>query len=329
MGTALVTGLTGQDGGYLAEQLVAAGDVVHGVVSSAQDPDGVPGHLRDLGDALVVHEADLRDLTALTALVDDVEPDRLFNLAGMSSVAASWEDPVGALEVNARPVLGLLEHLHRRSERGAPPTRFVQASSAEVFAGCGRTPIDESCPVTPLNPYGSAKALAHQSVGMYRARGLHASSLVLFNHESPRRPTRFVTRKITAGVAAIAAGRADRLTLGNLAVHRDWGWAPDYTRAMVLAAAAATPDDYVVATGRAHSLFDLVETAFAQVGITDWRPYVVSDAALIRPADAEVLVGDSTRLRTRLGWAPTVDFDGMVAAMVAADVAALADELPG
>jgi GDPmannose 4,6-dehydratase len=323
VGTALVTGLTGQDGGYLAEQLVAAGDVVHGIVSPAHDPDGVPGHLRALGDALVLHEADLRDLGALTAVVDEVEPDRLFNLAGMSSVAASWGDPVGALEVNARPVLGMLEHLFRRRERGAAPTRFVQASSAEVFAGCGRTAIDESCPVSPVNPYGAAKALAHLSVGMYRERGVHASSLVLFNHESPRRPVRFVTRKITAGVAAIAAGHADRLTLGNLAVHRDWGWAPDYTWAMVLAADAEVPDDYVVATGRAHSLLDLVATAFAQVGIPDWQHYVVSDTALVRPADAEVLVGDSTRLRARLGWAPTMDFTGMVAAMVAADVAAL------
>ncbi|MBN1093816.1 GDP-mannose 4,6-dehydratase [Blastococcus sp. TML/M2B] len=328
MATALVTGLAGQDGGYLAEQLVAAGHVVHGVVSPAHDPAGVPEHLRALGDSLVVHEADLRDLPALTALVDEVSPDRLFNLAGMSSVAASWEDPVGALEVNARPVLGLLEHLFQRTERGAAPTRFVQASSAEVFAGSGRTPIDEACPVSAVNPYGAAKAFAHQAVGMYRQRGLHASSLVLFNHESPRRPHRFVTRKITAGVAAIAAGRADRLTLGNLAVHRDWGWAPDYTRAMVLAADAETPDDYVVATGESHSLFDLVETAFAQVGIADWRPYVVSDAALVRPADAEVLVGDSTRLRTRLGWAPTVDFAGMVAAMVAADVAEPAADQP-
>lgn len=323
-----MTGLTGQDGGYLAEQLVAAGDVVHGLVSPAHDPDGVPDHLRALGDALVVHEADLHDLGALTALVDEVEPDRLFNLAGMSSVAASWEDPVGAVDVNARPVLGLLEHLFRRHERGARPTRFVQASSAEVFAGCGRTPIDETCAVSPLNPYGAAKALAHLSVGMYRARGLHASSLVLFNHESPRRPPRFVTRKITAGVAAIAAGRTDRLTLGNLAVHRDWGWAPDYTRAMALAAAADTPDDYVVATGEAHSLSDLVATAFAEVGIADWEQHVVSDAALARPADAAVLVGDPTRLRTRLGWAPTVDFAGMVAAMVAADVAALAGDPP-
>ncbi|TKJ16698.1 GDP-mannose 4,6-dehydratase [Blastococcus sp. CCUG 61487] len=326
MATALITGLTGQDGGYLAEQLAADGHTVHGVVSPAHDPDGIPEHLRALGDALVVHEADLRDLDALTALVDEVAPDLLFNLGGMSSVAASWEDPVGTLDVNARPVLGLLEHLFRRSERGAAPTRFVQASSAEVFAGCGRTPIDESCPVDPVNPYGAAKALGHQAVGMYRQRGLHASSLVLFNHESPRRPVRFVTRKITAGVAAIAAGRADRLTLGNLAVHRDWGWAPDYTRAMVLAATAEAPDDYVVATGRAHSLFDLVEIAFGEVGITDWQRYVVSDAALVRPAEADVLVGDSTKLRTRLGWAPTVEFREIVAAMVAADVAALAED---
>jgi GDPmannose 4,6-dehydratase len=322
---ALVTGVSGQDGGYLAELLAADGHSVHGVVNRTLDGHALPEHLTALGDRLTVHEADLLDVGSLTALIDEVQPAWLFNLAGMSSVAESWADPVGTLDLNGRPVLAMLEHLRRRADDGHPPTRFVQASSGEIFAGAaGGRPITEDSPVSPVNPYAVAKALAHQSVGMYRSRGLHCSSLVLFNHESPRRPQRFVTRKITAGVAAIAAGRADSLTLGNLGVHRDWGWAPDYARAMVLAAEADEPDDYIVATGRSHSLFELVETAFAHVGITDWERYVVSDAALIRPADTEVLVGDATRLRTRLGWAPTVDFAEMVAAMVAADAAAVA-----
>jgi GDPmannose 4,6-dehydratase len=216
-------------------------------------------------------------------------------------------------------VLALLEHLHRRQEDGGTPVRLVQASSGEVFGGAGPEPVTEASPVSPLNPYGAAKAVAHLAVGMYRQRGLHASSLVLFNHESPRRPETFVTRKITRGVAAIAAGRSDALTLGNLDVSRDWGWAPDYTRAMLLAAGAEEPGDYVVATGRVHSLRDLVAAAFAEAGISDWERYVRTDPRFVRPADAAVLVGDPARLRERLGWTPSVGFEEMVAAMVRAD----------
>jgi GDPmannose 4,6-dehydratase len=315
MPTALLTGVTGQDGGYLAEQLVAAGYTVHGVVQQHPAPD-LP-HLAALGERLTLHRADLRDLPAVTAVVDAVEPDVFVNLGGLSSVAASWDDPVGTFDTNARPVIGLLEHLRTRGLA----TRFVQASSAEVFAGSADAgPISETSPVSPLNPYGAAKAASHQAVGMYRSRGLHCSSLILFNHESPRRPRRFVTRRITAGVAAIATGRAERLTLGNLDVCRDWGWAPDYARAMLLAAQADEPDDYVVATGESHTLTDLLTIAFVRVGIPDWTGYVTSDTALLRPADAAVLMGDSSRIRERLGWAPTVGFREMVEAMVDADL---------
>lgn len=318
MATALVTGITGQDGGYLAEQLVAAGHVVHGTV----DPSGggVPDHLRALGGSVHLHPADLRRPESVTGLVDRLAPDWVFNLAGMSSVAASWSDPVGTLDLNARPVLALLEHLHRRQEAGLPPVRLVQASSGEMFAGAASGPVTESTPLSPVNPYGAAKAVAHVGVGMYRARGVHATSLVLLNHESPRRPERFVTRKITRGVAEIALGRSDALTLGNLDVSRDWGWAPDYTAAMILAVSSDEPADYVVATGRAHSLRDLVSAAFAEVGITDWTSYVRTDAAFVRPADAEVLVGDASLLRQRLGWETTVSFEQMVEAMVRADL---------
>ena len=320
MAVSLVTGITGQDGGYLAEQLVAAGDRVHGTVFAEEHRDTVPPHLAALGDVLELHVADLGRPETVTALLDRVEPDRVFNLAGVSSVAASWADPLLTFDINARAVLVLLEHLHRRRRDGGPEIRFVQASSGEVFAGAGAAPVTEGSPVSPVNPYGTAKAAAHLAVGIYRARGLHASSLVLFNHESPRRPEQFVTRKVTRGVAAIAAGRADALTLGNLDVSRDWGWAPDYTRAMALAADSDRPGDYVVATGVPHSLADLVAAAFAEVGIADWQAHLRTDPALVRPADAAVLVGDSSRLRERLGWAPSVTFEEMVAAMVRADV---------
>jgi GDPmannose 4,6-dehydratase len=316
--TALVTGVTGQDGGYLAEQLVASGHVVHGVRSA--DDGHAPPHLTALGDRLQFHAADLGHPETLTGLIDELQPDWMFNLAGASSVAASWSDPVQVLDVNGRAVVALLEHLFRRQEGGAPPVRFVQASSGEVFAGTAPTPVTEFSAVSPVNPYGVAKAVAHLSVGMYRSRGLHATSLVLFNHESPRRPERFVTRKITRTVAAIAGGRADSLTLGNLDVARDWGWAPDYAAAMVLAAAADEPDDYVVATGTVHTLRDLVAAAFAEVGIIDWEPLVSSDPGLIRPADAEVLVGDPSKIRRALGWSSSLSFEQMVAAMVRADL---------
>ena len=325
MVVALVTGITGQDGGYLAEQLVAAGHDVHGTVAAGPGivAESLPAHLAALGDRLTLHEVDLARPDTVTSVVDAIAPEWLFNLAGASSVAASWNDPVGTLDVNARAVLALLEHLYRRRDSGGLPVRVVQASSGEVFAGCAPEPVTESSPVSPVSPYGMAKAVGHLAVGMYRARGLHASSMVLFNHESPRRPDRFVTRKITRGVVAIAAGRADVLTLGDLEVSRDWGWAPDYVAAMVLAVAAAEPADYVVATGRAHTLREFVSRAFAEVGIADWERYVRSDPALFRPADAPVLVGDSTLLRARLGWTPTVSFDEMVSAMVRADREAL------
>ena len=313
-----MTGITGQDGGYLAERLVAAGHTVHGTVSD--DGHGVPAYLTELEPAVGLHPADLAVPAGVTALIDELAPDWVFNLGGVSSVAASWQDPVGALDINGRAVLALLEHLHQRQEAGAPPVRFLQASSAEIFAGNAPQPVREDSPISPVNPYGAAKAVAHLAVGMYRSRSLHATSLVLFNHESARRPVQFVTRKITRAVAEIATERADELVLGNLDVSRDWGWAPDYVRAMLLAVEADVAQDYVVATGTAHTLRDLVAAAFDAAGIGDWERYLRSDPALVRPADAQVLVGDATRIRDTLGWRPTVDFRAMVSAMVRADL---------
>ncbi len=311
MTRAFITGITGQDGTYLAERLLADGVDVHGLVFTADATSP------QVPDAAVLHEGDLTDVGATAALVRRVAPDLVFNLAALSSVARSWEDPDAASRINSTAALGLLEAV------AALPgdVRFVQASSAEIFGEPASSPQDEATPIAPVNPYGVAKAEVHAAVGVRRAAGLHATSLILYNHESPRRPTRFVTRKITSTVAAIARGDADELVLGNLDARRDWGWAPDYVDAMVRAASADVADDYVVATGESHSVLDFVAAAFARAGITDWEGLVRSDPSFMRPVDATDLVGDASRARARLGWAPTVAFVEIVGRMVDADLA--------
>ncbi|HEX5089566.1 MAG TPA: GDP-mannose 4,6-dehydratase [Nocardioides sp.] len=304
MPTALITGVGGQDGGYLAERLLADGVEVHALA--------LPGD--DVGiDGVHLHTGDVADLDATRASILEVAPDEVYNLAGLSSVARSWDEPGLTARVNGLAAAGLMGAAH---DVGA---RFVQASSAEIFGLPDRSPQDEDTPVRPANPYGAAKAYAHFMVEVYRRRGLHGTSLVLYNHESPRRPAHFVTRKISSGVAAIAAGHAGRISLGNLAARRDWGWAPDYVEAMVLAARATTPRDYVVATGEAHSVEEFAAAAFGCIGIADWSSYVDVDPALIRPVDAPALVGDASRIREELGWQPTVDFGELVRRMVEAD----------
>jgi GDPmannose 4,6-dehydratase len=238
----------------------------------------------------------------------------------VSSVAQSWAEPDLTARVNGAAAVALLESALQAQDKHGRPVRFVQASSAEIFGEPATSPQTEDTPVRPVNPYGAAKAYAHLAVDVYRRRGLHAVSAILYNHESPRRPEQFVTRKITRGVAAIAHGRADHLTLGNLDARRDWGWAPDYVDAMVRAARADQPADYVVATGVGHTVRDFVAAAFTAAGIDDWEPLVRTDPALVRPADPADLVGDATRARTRLGWAPTVTFEELVRRMVAADL---------
>lgn len=320
----LITGVTGQDGGYLAELLVGEGQQVHGTV---QPGEQAPDHLRALGDSLVIHEMDLRDGPQVSRVVQDAAPDWVVNLAGLSSVAASWEQPVLTAEVNGVGVACLLELLWQQQERTGRPVRFLQASSAEIFAGATTSPQDESTPLAPASPYGAAKAFAHHLVRVYRGRGLHAANVVLYNHESPRRPTTFVTRKITSGVAAIARGDAQELVLGTLEARRDWGWAPDYVDGMLRALRHDEPLDVVLATGVAHSVKDFVTAAFARVGIADWARYVRSDAAFGRPVDAVELVGDPTRARELLGWVPTVAFAELVGRMVDADVRPPAGDL--
>jgi GDPmannose 4,6-dehydratase len=315
--TALITGITGQDGGYLAEQLVGTGTSVHGLLRPGEQ---VPHHLRTLGDAVVMYELALDDDRALRHALELAAPDAVFNLAGLSSVAASWAEPVLAAQVNGVLVARLLQLLWERQERTGTSVSFVQASSAEIFAGATSSPQDETTPVSPRSPYGASKAFAHGLVQVFRARGLHASNAILYNHESPRRPTTFVTCKITATVAAIAEGRASELVLGNLDARRDWGWAPEYVDALVRMATAPKPGDYVVATGQAHSVADFVAAAFARVRIDDWERYVSTDAAFVRPVDAVELVGDASRARDVLGWQARTGLTEIVARMVDASL---------
>jgi GDPmannose 4,6-dehydratase len=312
-GTALVTGVTGQDGGYLVEQLTGSGWTVHGVVRPGEV---LPEPLSALGGAVVLHEADLLDPTAMRQVLDAASPDAVFNLAGLSSVAESWHQPLLAARINGLAVACLLDLVWRRQEATGSVVRFLQASSAEIFSGADHAPQDEATPLSPRSPYGAAKAYAHHLVQVYRARGLHAVSTILYNHESPRRQPTFVTRKITQAVAAIAEGDRHSLVLGNLAARRDWGWAPEYVNAMVLAIQHSSADDYVIATGRSHSVEDFVASAFARVGIEDWKELVTVDPALHRPADAVELVGDTSRARERLGWSAEVEFRDLVGRMV-------------
>lgn len=317
MRSALITGITGQDGGYLAEQLCAEGYLVHGILRESEQP---PEHLTALGTSLVLHEVELDDEARLDQVFRVAAPEEVYNLVGVSSVALSWSQPSLTAHVNGMFVARLLELLLREQERRGQVIRLVQASSAEIFAGTHQSPQDESTPLCPLSPYGASKAFAHHLVQVFRERGLHASNAVLYNHESPRRPLAFVTRKITHAVAAISEGRASELVLGNLDARRDWGWAPEYVDALVRMARHSSATDLVLATGQARSVRDFVAAAFARVGIRDWESLVRSDADFLRPTDPVELVGDPTRAKELLGWSPTTGFEDLVGRMVDADL---------
>ena len=317
MATAFITGIGGQDGGYLAEALLADGHQVHGLLREQDRPSGPDA--ADLSGAHL-HVGDLTDQRGLAELLARVEPDEIYNLGGISSVAQSWAQPLATGEVSGLAVAGLLQSALELSERLGRRIAVVQAASAEIFGNPAISPQDEDTPLRPLNPYGAAKAYAHHLVGVYRGRGLAASSVILYNHESPRRPVAFVTRKITRAAAEIARGAADELALGNLDARRDWGWAPDYADAMIRAARAEQPGDYVIATGEAHSVAEFVAAAFAAAGVADWLRHVRVDPAFVRPVDAVELVGNPARARAELGWSPTVRFDEVVARMVRADL---------
>ena len=316
MTRAFITGVGGQDGSYLAERLVAEGIEVHALHHVTEPP------ATWCPPEVVLHHGDLTDVSSTRALVLDVAPDEVYNLAALSSVARSWEEPELTWAVNADAAEALMESALQSQERSGRRVGFVQASSAEIFGRPDSSPQSEATPVRPTNPYGRAKAHAHLRASTYRGRGLSTSSLVLYNHESPRRPPTFVTRKITSTVAAIASGRADRLLLGNLDARRDWGWAPDYVDAMVRAARVHEARDYVIATGVSHSVRDFVAAAFRHAGIGDWEGLVELDPALLRPADPTELCGDARLAQELLGWRPTVGFEDLVGEMVRADLAA-------
>jgi len=287
---AIVTGVAGQDGSYLGELLAGRGYDVRGV---------------DRGDV------DLLDRAALAALLRDVEPAEVYNLASPSFVPASWEEPVEVARLAAVGLTALLEAVREVD----PAIRLFQASSAEVYGEPAETPQTERTPIRPLSPYGAAKAYGNFIVDAYRRRyGLHASCGILYNHESPRRPVDFLPSKVAHGVAAIAAGSQSELVLGDLDVRRDWGYAPDYVEAMSLMLQQDEPGDYVVATGELHTVQELVELAFAHVGL-DWREHVRVDEALRRGQDYQ-LVGDASKARERLGWKPSVTFEQLVALLV-------------
>jgi GDPmannose 4,6-dehydratase len=316
MPTALITGISGQDGSYLSESLLARGYQIHGVVRSSSVGD-LP---ESAAAGTVLHEVDIAAPAQLDELVSTVEPDEIYNLAAVSSVFRSWQEPVYTAEVNALPVAQLLESAWRLQERTGRGVRLVQASSAELFGQATESPQTELTPINPSSPYGAAKAYAHHMVGVYRQRGLFASSCILYNHESPRRPETFVTRKITAAAARIATGQQDRLELGSLDSRRDWGWAPDFAEALYLAASSHEPGDFVIATGETHSIADFVQRAFARAGISDWQSVVSIDTSFSRPVDPIEQVGDATRARNVLGWKPTRGFDEIVDAMVDHDL---------
>ncbi|HEX8767549.1 MAG TPA: GDP-mannose 4,6-dehydratase [Jatrophihabitans sp.] len=319
--SAFITGITGQDGGYLAERLVAEGSSVHGLVHGSDDQVDV---LRQRCPDAVLHDGDLTDAGRVRALIADLQPDEVYNLGGISSVAFSWQQPVLTGQVSGLGAAAVLDACWRVQPQTGRPVRVVQASSAEIFGNPEQAPQDELTPLRPENPYGAAKAYAHQMVSIFRSRGLAASAVILYNHESPRRPETFVTRKITAAAARIAAGRQDSLSLGSLDVRRDWGWAPDYVDAMVRAVRHEHADDYVIATGESHSVADFVAAAFAAAGVSNWQSKVEVDRTFTRPlGDAAEQRGDASKARAVLGWHPTLDFAAVVAAMVEADLAEL------
>ena len=314
---ALITGITGQDGSYLAELLLEKGYDVFGVIRRLSAPN--VWRIEHLLGRVTLLQADLLDQLSLIKAVDQVRPAEFYNLAAMSFVPASWDQPMLTGEFNSQGVTRCLEAIRQVD----PSIRFYQASSSEMFGKVREVPQTELTPFHPRSPYGVSKVFGHYITVNYReSYGLFACSGILFNHESPRRGLEFVTRKVTDGVARIKLGLAADLKLGNLDAHRDWGFAGDYVRAMWLMLQQDQPDDYVVATGTAHSVQQLVEVAFSHAGL-DWRRHVKTDPALLRPAEVDHLIGDPSRATQVLGWEPTVDFDGLVKMMVEADLARL------
>jgi GDPmannose 4,6-dehydratase len=314
---ALITGITGQDGSYLAELLLEKGYEVTGIVRRSSAPN--LWRIEHLLDRIELRPGDLLDQLSLMKVIAEVRPQELYNLAAMSFVPASWDQPMLTGEFNAQGVTRVLEAIRQVD----PKIRLYQASSSEMYGKVREVPQTELTPFYPRSPYGVSKVFAHYITVNYReSYNLFAVSGILFNHESPRRGLEFVTRKVTDGVARIKLGLADSLALGNLDAQRDWGFSGDYVRAMWLMLQQSQPDDYVIATGESHSVRELVEVAFEHVNL-EWKRYIRLDPKFLRPAEVDHLIGDSSKARTALGWRPELDFPGLIRMMVDADLTRL------
>ncbi len=316
---ALITGITGQDGLYLAELLLSKGYEVHGIIRGQNNPkiDIVKMTVPEV----ILHTGDLTDMSSLIRALKASQPHEVYNLAAISFVAYSWENAALTSDVTGKGVLTMLEavRLHAGDDLGG--IRFYQASSSEMFGKVQDVPQRETTLLWPRSPYGVSKVFGHYMTINYReSYGMHASSGILFNHESPRRGPEFVTRKISQAVARIHLGMQKDVTLGNLDSKRDWGFAGDYVEAMWLMLQQDEADDYVIATGETHSIKDFLDCAFNHVGISDWTPYVKQDPRFMRPAEVDLLIGDATKAHDKLGWQPKVSFEELVSMMVENDL---------
>ena len=320
MPRALITGITGQDGLYLSELLLSKGYEVYGLIRGQNNPKlelvrrTVPG--------VKLLTGDLTDMSSLIRALNTSQPDEVYNLGAISFVAYSWENAQLTSDVTGKGVLNILEAVRLYAGEDVGKVRFYQASSSEMFGKVQEVPQRESTLLWPRSPYGVAKVFGHYMTINYReSYGMHASSGILFNHESPRRGPEFVTRKVSQAVARISLGLQEHVTLGNLDAKRDWGFAGDYVEAMWRMLQQDQADDYVVATGETHSIGELLDAAFAHVGITDWAPYVKQDPAFMRPAEVDLLIGDPSKAKDVLGWQPQVGFQQLVGMMVENDLA--------
>jgi GDPmannose 4,6-dehydratase len=330
MKKALITGITGQDGSYLAELLLGKGYIVHGVIRRASsfnterlDPIYKDPHRNDV--RLFLHYGDLADSVVTSTLIAEIQPDEIYNLAAQSHVRVSFDIPEYTGDVTAMGTTRILE----AARKAAPKARFYQASSSEMFGLAREMPQRETTAFYPRSPYGAAKVYSYWMTVNYReSYNLHASNGILFNHESPRRGETFVTRKITRAVARIKAGVQKKLYLGNLDAKRDWGYAPEFVEAMWLMLQQDKPDDYVVATGEIHTIRDFLDLSFGHAGL-EWQKYVEIDPKYYRPAEVDVLIGDASKAKKQLGWVPKTKFPELVRIMTDADIALLADEMSG
>ena len=314
---ALITGITGQDGSYLAEFLVERGYEIHGVVRRSSSVNRTRiDHMRDTRSPVKLHYGDLTDASSINRLLREVKPDEIYNLGAQSHVKVSFDVPEFTAETVGLGTLRLLEGVR---ESGISP-RFYQAGSSEMFGLVREVPQKETTPFYPRSPYGAAKVYAHWiSVNYREAYGMFVCNGILFNHESPRRGENFVTRKITRGVASIKLGLTDKVALGNLEAKRDWGYAKDYVRAMWMMLQQEKPDDFVIATGETHTVREFCEVAFAHAGL-DWRKHVVVDPNYMRPTEVDILLGDASKAKREIGWEPTTKFADLVKLMVDADL---------